>query len=418
MKKPNVSTTVKNKLCLGCGVCHDICPRNCVQIKHGRTNKPEVDDKACIACGKCLKACAGIGINIDERAKALFADKDMSDNVYLGRYVACYKGYSTNHDIRYHCASGGCLSQFLIWLLEKDLIDGAVITKFREDSPMTPQPFIARSKAEILSGKGSKYCVVSMDGVLTEIKQTPGRYIVVGLPCHIHAVRKCMDVDKQLKDRIVSCFAIYCSGNKTMDSQRYLLYRYGVDEKKLKDFAYRDDGCLGSMHFRDEKGENLVKPIYYLDYYFGMRSFFSIPRCGLCNDFFGELADVAFGDLNRGIETDDPIGINTLITRSKYWDNLLKQCHEDGSLWLEEVNESTMIEANGGCKYKKGEGVLAHRNLRKFFGNAVPEYDNVLNKLPSKRAYLKAFIGCVARFVGRHPTLWFVIKKLDKNKNN
>ena len=418
MKKLNVSKTVHEGLCLGCGVCQDICPKNCIHIEHGRTNKPEVDDNACIECGKCMKACAGIGINIDERAKELFTDEGTHNNVYLGCYVACYKGYSTNYDIRYHSASGGCVSQFLIWLLEKGVIDGAVVTRFREDAPMTPQPFIARSKAEILSGKSSKYCVVSMDGILTEIKQIPGRYVIVGLPCHIHAVRKCMDVDKQLRDRIVGCIAIYCSGNKTMDSQRYLLYRYGVDEKKLKDFAYRDDGCLGSMHFRDEKGENLVKPIYYLAYYFGMRSFFSIPRCGQCNDFFGELADVAFGDLNRGIETDDPIGINTLITRSEYWDSLLKQCQEDGSLWLEEVNESTMIEANGGCKYKKGEGFLAHRNLRKFFGNAVPVYDNLLDETPSKRAYLKAIIGCAARVIGRHPSLWFIIKKLDKNKKN
>lgn len=418
MKKLNISKTVHAGLCMGCGVCQDMCPKNCIHIEHGRINNPEVDGKACIECGKCLKACAGIGINIDERAKALYTDERTSVNVYLGRYIYCYKGYSTNHNIRYHSASGGCLSQFLIWLLEKGEIDGAVVTKFRDDAPMTPQPFIARSKAEILSGRSSKYCVVSMEGIITEIKQTPGRYVVVGLPCHIHAVRKCMDMEKKLRERIVGCFAIYCSGNKTMDSQRYLLYRYGVEEKNLKDFAYRDNGCFGSMHFKDEKGNNLVKPIYYLDYYSGMRSFFSIPRCGQCNDFYGELADVAFGDLNRGKETDDPIGINTLIARSQYWDRLLKQCQVDGSLWLEEVNESTMIEANGGCKNKKGEGFQAHRNLRKAFGNAVPVYDNLLDEHPSKRAYLKAIVGCAARFVGRHPSLWFVIKKLDKNKKN
>lgn len=418
MKKSNVSRTVKDNLCLGCGVCQDICPRGCIHIDHERTNKPIVADNTCIECGKCIKACAGLGININARTKELFSDKDTHENIYLGRYVTCYKGYSNDYDIRFHSASGGCLSQFLIWLLEKGMIDGAVVTKFRKDAPMTPQPFIARSKAEILSGKSSKYCVVSMDGILTEIKQIPGRYVVVGLPCHIHAVRKCMDLDKQLRESIAGCFAIFCSGNKTLDSQRYLLYRYGVNEKKLKDFAYRDDGCLGSMHFRDEKGENLVPPIYYLDYWFGMRSFFSIPRCGLCNDFFGELADVSFGDYNRGKETDDPIGINTLIARSKYWDSLLKQCQEDGSLWLEEVNESTMIEANGGCKYKKGEGFHAHRNLRKVFGNAVPVYDNLLDENPSKRAYLKAIIGCAARVIGRHSSLWFVIKKLDKNKKN
>ena len=77
-----------------------------------------------------------------------------------------------------------------------------------------------------------------------------------------------------------------------------------------------------------------------------------------------------------------------------------------------------MIEANGGCKYKNGEWFLAHRNLRKVFGNAVPVYDNLLDETLSKKAYLKAIIGCAARVIGRHPSLWFIIKKLDKNKKN
>lgn len=417
--KENIAKTVRNGLCLGCGVCKDLCPKGCISIKHGRTNTPEVILKDCIECGKCLKACSGLGIKIQEKSKLLFATGNEKDNTYLGRYLNCYKGYSTEYDIRFHSASGGCLSQFLIWLLEKGEIDGAVVTKFRNDAPMTPQTFIARTKEEILSGKSSKYCVVSMEGILTEIKKTSGRYVVVGLPCHIHAIRKCMDVDKTIREKIVGCFAIYCSSNKTMNSQRYLLYRYGVDKKALKDFAYRDNGCLGSMYFRDGNGQNIVEPIYYLDYYLGMRAFFSVPRCGLCNDFFGELADVSFGDLNRGKADDDPVGINTLITRSKQWDNLLKQCVEEGALHLESIDEESMVNAQGYCKAgKKGPGFYANMNMRKRLGKAVPEYDNLLDIRPSKKDYVKVLASSVQRFIGKHEALWPIIKKLDKNKKN
>ena len=419
MSNQNISKTVKNNLCLGCGVCQDICPKGCISIKHGRINKPEVRDEDCIECGKCLKVCAGLGIKIQEKSKQLFASGNEIDNIYLGRFLNCYKGYSTEYEIRYHSASGGCLSQFLIWLLEKKEIDGAIVTKFRDGAPMTPQTFIARTKEEILSGKSSKYCVVSMEGILTEIKKTSGRYVVVGLPCHIHAVRKCMDVDKTIRERIVGCFAIYCSSNKTMDSQRYLLYRYGVDKKRLKNFAYRDNGCLGSMYFRDEKGDSLVKPVYYLDYYLGMRAFFSVPRCGLCNDFFGELADVSFGDLNRGKPDDDPIGINTLITRSKHWDCLMRECMEDGALHLETLDEDSMVNAQGYCKVcKKGPGFYANYNIRKQQGKAVPEYDNLLGITPGKKDYVKVLASSIQRFIGKHEVLWPIIKKLDKNKKN
>ena len=417
--KKNIAKTVRDSLCLGCGACEDICPKGCIRIKKERTNYPVIDDTLCIECGRCLKACPGLGVRINERAKSLFAAPETRENVYLGRYIDCYKGYSTDYDIRYHSASGGCLSQFLIWLLEKGIIDGAVITKFRDDAPMTPQTYIARTKEEIVSGRSSKYCVVSINGALKEIKEKEGRYVVVGLPCHIHAVRKCMDVDKQLRERITGCFAIYCSSNKTMDSQRYLLYRYGVDKDKLKRFAYRDNGCLGSMYFRDEKGENLVEPIYYLDYYLGMRAFFSVPRCGLCNDFFGELADISFGDLNRGREDDDPIGVNSLIARSGQWGRLLKQCAEEGALHLEPIDEEAMTAAQGYCKAgKKGPGFYANMRWRKMWGKSVPEYDNLLPITPPKTAYLKVMATSMMRFVGKHPSLWFVIRKLDKNKKN
>lgn len=419
MSKENVSKTVKKMLCLGCGVCQDVCPKHCITIVHNRTNYPAVDENTCVECGKCLKSCAGLGIEILSRSRKLFSEECCKENTYLGRYLNCYKGYSNDYEIRYHSASGGCLSQFLIWLLEKKIIDGAVVTRFKKDAPMTPVPFVAKTKDEILSGKSSKYCVVSMEGILTEIKQKEGRYVVVGLPCHIHAIRKCMDIDKQLRERVVGCFAIYCSSNKTMDSQKYLQYRYGVDKKQLRSFAYRDNGCLGSMYFRDRDGNNIVNPIYYLDYYLGMRAFFSVPRCSQCNDFFGELADVSFGDLNRGREDDDPIGINSLVARSCYWDELLHQCQKEGALTLEPLDEESMIQAQGYCKAtKKGEGFYAQRNWNKFWNKAVPEYDNLLKIEPPKSAYLKIMATSVMRFVGKHPSLWFVIKKLDKNNKN
>ena len=41
-------------------------------------------------------------------------DLDRHKNIYIGRYLKCYSGYSTDYEIRYHSASGGCLSMFLI----------------------------------------------------------------------------------------------------------------------------------------------------------------------------------------------------------------------------------------------------------------------------------------------------------------
>lgn len=153
--KKNVSLTVSGKLCMGCGVCEDICPQHCITIQKGRLNVPYVDEYVCVECGLCRKVCAGLGVEIESLAKELFSETTRYHKM-LGHYIKTYKGYSTEYENRFHCASGGCLSQFLIWLLEKGEVDGVVVTGFEKDSPMTPEVYIARNREEVLAGKSSK----------------------------------------------------------------------------------------------------------------------------------------------------------------------------------------------------------------------------------------------------------------------
>lgn len=263
MRKNNVTITVKDGLCMGCGVCEDICPKSCIHIERGRLNAPRVDENTCVDCGLCRKVCAGKGIEIEGRAENLFGEAHQYHKM-LGHYIKTYKGYSTEYENRFHCASGGCLSQFLIWLLEKGEIDGAVVTGYESSSPMQPRVYIARNREEVLAGKSSKYCVVTMNGIAKEIHSTPGKYVVVGLPCHIHAFRKYSSVDKKVGERIIGYFPIFCSSNKNMDSQKYMRWRYKINENELAEFAYRDEGCLGSVFFRDKNRYSMGAPIEYL----------------------------------------------------------------------------------------------------------------------------------------------------------
>ena len=71
----------------------------------------------------------------------------------MGHYLKCFVGHSSDFDIRYHCASGGMVSQFLIFLLEKEYIDGAVVTAFNAQAPLLVNSYIARTREEVLMAK-------------------------------------------------------------------------------------------------------------------------------------------------------------------------------------------------------------------------------------------------------------------------
>jgi len=412
--KNNVGKVVDAGLCMGCGICQDACAKKCIKIHHGNdVNHPVIDDAKCNECGQCLKVCAGQGINIDAWSRELFEDNAIGKDKYVGYYDKCFSGYSTDRDIRFHSASGGCLSQFLIYLLDKELVDGAVVVGYEENHPMTPRTYIAHTKEEVLNGRSSKYCVTSYENILNQIKHENGKYVVVGLPCQIQSLRKYASTFKQVGEQIVGYFAIYCSSNRTMRSQDFLLNKYGVNRKNVAYFAYRDNGCLGEMVFKDENGK-LLKSVPYQTFWIGMRGFFNVPRCSTCIDHFGELADVCFGDIHIGEYINDHIGVNSLISRSTRWTAILEEAMNEGYLHLNEIPCSLVISSQGyAMRQKKGAGVAAAFKLRKITGKKNPVYDQpfVVSHVGVKDI-VKAGVKCGMRWMGKQRWLWPLICKM------
>lgn len=414
--KNNVDKVRNDGLCFGCGVCQDSCAKHCISIDHGIDGTyPIVDNEICIECGLCLKVCAGHGVNLDAKTENLYGKEETKKSKYMGYYHACFSGYSTNFDIRYHSASGGCLSQFLIYLLEKKYIDGAVVVGFDKDSPMTPKTFIARTPDEILAGRSSKYCSTSYEGILTKIRNEDGKFAVVGLPCHIQSIRKYIDTFKTVQNKIVAYFAIYCSSTRTLRSQDYILYRYGVKREDVKRFAYRDNGCLGEMVFEGDGGQ-VLKTVPYQNFWLGMRGFFNVPRCSLCIDHFGELADVSFGDIYIGEYRNDHVGVNSIISRLPYWTTLLRDAAKEGYLHLDEISHYIVENSQGYAKRcKKGKGVVAEFKYRKIIGKRNPIYDQpfVVDKISYIEMLIVILKNHAMRQIGRIPSFWCIIKKIS-----
>lgn len=414
--KENVARVVHDGLCLGCGVCQDVCPKNCIIITHGRElNYPTVDNSLCIECSLCLNVCSGKGIDMKKYTSIIYENENLKHDKYLGYYDQCFSGYSKDDDIRYHSASGGCLSSFLIYLLEKKIIDGAVVVGWDNNNPMSPRTYIARNKDEIIAARSSKYCVVSYEGIVNEIKLNEGRYVIVGLPCHIQSFRKLCSISKIVKERVIGFFAIYCSSNRTRLSQKYLMYRYNVKKNNIYSFAYRDNGCLGSMIFKDKNNE-IVKSVPYPEYWIGMRGFFNVPRCSLCIDHYGELSDVSFGDLHVGEFINDKIGISSIISRSAHWTDLLLKSCNDGSLKLDYLSSEILKESQQyAIRQKKGPGVASAFKLRSIFHKKNPDYNTQLVCKYTKSGLIKEMLKNIMQTIGRNKYLWFIIKMLDRH---
>ena len=420
VNKPNVGQIVKAGLCTSCGVCKGICAKHSISFDYGNErNEPVVDSQSCINCGLCYEVWPGKGVALNAKGEKLFAEEDKAlFNRYCGYYLGSYTGYSANKDIRFHSASGGMVTSFLIFLLEKKIIDGAVVVGFKEDNPFEPEPFIATTKDEILRSRGSKYLVLSYDKIVDKIESFPGKLVVVGLPCQIQGLRNLSEKNKHVREHVIGFFSIYCSLNKTKHSMNYYLDKYKIKIDEVGYFSFRDDGCLGYMKYVSKNG-NVIKKIPYLSFWFGSHSFFQNKRCLLCADHFGELADISFGDINIEPFNEDKIGINSIVSRSTFWDSLLNQCKREGVIVLNNCNIEQVLKSQGYSKrHKKGIGIQAFLNYRKVLGKTNPVYDVEFEGKPTLKSYVGVVVKQIMLWVGSHKLYWPIIKALDRSEKS
>ena len=409
---PNINFTLQHDLCMGCGVCESACPFKAISIvvKNGRF-LPKIDEQLCHnkkGCHRCYDTCGGLGINLLGMVKQIHADSDTKQHALIGTYRKCYTGFSKDETLRTNAASGGVLSQFLIWLLENNKIDGAVVTRFDKDAPFKVHTFIAKTKEDVLSAKGSKYGPVSLHSVIQEIKKSEGkRFVIVGLPCHVHSIRKLMSRDKKLRDKTVGIFSLFCSGSQTFHYTEYILKQCGGNVAGLEYLAYREGYPSGMV--AKGKGFDFFKE--YHKYNMPLKGTFYPRRCLLCVDMLGELFDISFGDIYVDTPEEAGTGISAIIARSKLWEELLQEAVDANAIHLDEITEEKLLYKRSMAKAKKTRNASFVQLLKRLHKD-VPEYDSVYYGKVSAKIALKYAVMRAKQLVGNHHLLWFLLPKI------
>ncbi|MCL0046639.1 Coenzyme F420 hydrogenase/dehydrogenase, beta subunit C-terminal domain, partial [Dehalococcoidales bacterium] len=332
------------------------------------------------------------------------------EDALLGNYLNCYIGHATDYDIRYNSASGGLATALLVFALEQGVIDGALVTRMSQKNPLEPEPFIARTREEIISAAKSKYCPVAANVALREILEQDGRLAVVGLPCHIQAIRKAEMVNKKLRERIALHIGIFCGHSDRFTGTEFLLQRYGIKREEISQIHYRGQGWPGAMTIYLKDGKKKLIPFDSYIIFHGL-CFFIPMRCTLCCDSIAELADITLMDawLPEVLARDD-IGSSIAVCRTQLGETLCHSAKLKGAIELEELPSSKVAQSQGMLQFSHGD--LAVRfSLSRLFGHATPRYNQ---RLPRPRAinYPRALIVYFNMWLSSKRYLWKLITPL------
>ena len=393
MKEYNTrKEVVKNELCTGCGTCIALCPNGALELIINEKKGiyiPKLNEEKCNDCGVCCKVCPGHEMDFKGLNLEIFGEEP--ENILIGNYLNCYIGHSTDYDIRYNSASGGLVTQLLIFALEEGIIDGALVTRMKKDNPLEPEPFIARTKNEIIEASKSKYCPVPANIALKEILKSneEEKFAVVGLPCHIHGIRKAEQINNSLKEKISLHIGIFCGHSPNFMATKFLLRQTNIKEEDIRELNYRGEGWPGKMYIELKNGnEKFIKYGEYWDKGFGL--YFFPNRCTLCCDGICEFADVSFGDAwLPELRKDEAIGKSIIISKTKIGDEILQKCHAKKKIGLNKIAVEKVIASQKTMLNFKKRSFQARLSIFSLFDKKVPNYTSKLLK-PSVSDYLNA----------------------------
>jgi coenzyme F420-reducing hydrogenase beta subunit len=312
-----------------------------------------------------------LAINEDEIAAQLYPQATPCPTA--GRMTSAYVGYAESEGFRDRGSSGGMVSWVLDELMRKGLVDG-VAHVVPVDDPGAEDRFfkyrISKSREEIWEGAKSRYYPVEASEILRTIREVPGRYAVVGVPCFIKAIQLLRLSDPIFRERIAYTLGLFCGHMKSARFVESFAMQMGVPiesvravEFRIKDVdrpasTYTAQLTLrdGTVHTRD--WWNMVDG----DWGSG---FFQYEACNFCDDVVAETADISFGDAWVEPYSSDGRGTNVLVVRSPEVEELIKKAIEERRLCLSPVDEKFIVQTQAAGFRQRREGLAYRLTWRK-----------------------------------------------------
>jgi coenzyme F420 hydrogenase subunit beta len=375
---------VDGGLCHRCGSCVGICPTGV--LARDEQEYPTVANlSSCTDCDLCVKVCPGDEFPYHDLHQKWMGEPGETKATH-GTFLEGMVAYATDPVIREHSTSGGLVTALLLDLLERGEIDGAVVIISDENVLWKGKPIIARTKEELIASMKSKYAISPTNAAFSEIRNLPGRYALVGLPCQIHGFVKAAELDERIKERVVLTIGLFCHAAIEHEAYDVLWETLGEKGRKAKRFISRIGKHPGTPYV--ELPDKTLYPVYFGDRTKGYRPtsieminilyrLYTPERCLTCFDALAEFADIAVGDPWMAPPEDEVNfyeGWSFALIRTDRGKKVSDAVTERGKLKVVKVTRAEALACNslmaGEKRWRAFRVIETHRRQ----GKPIPEY--------------------------------------------
>jgi coenzyme F420 hydrogenase subunit beta len=289
---------VTSGLCTGCAACVVACPYDVLGYDDtdGRYKPFHVPEEGGAAdcthgakgCTLCTRACPRFRTWEPEIEQYLFG-RERQANEVAGITGSTVLARATDPEVLAAGQDGGLVSALLIWALEHDVVDAALVSGLEDDGrSWKAVPAVARNRADVLATAGSRYTYSANPLAYAEaIEGGAERIALVGMGCQasappVMAARKAGKVAR----RFALSIGLLCS--KTFDDAIfhelfeacYGLARADIVKMNIKGVfqIWTRDGGYHEIPLKEAHA-------------------FTREGCAACPDFAAEHADISTGGI-------------------------------------------------------------------------------------------------------------------------
>jgi len=352
-------------LCRECGGCVSFCTAGTLNaLELGTDGLPRLADEAkCLSCGICYLICPETG-DLDQEVRRKYGWKPP-----IGSWQFITSARTTDEAIHKVATDGGVVTALLLYLLDRHLIDGAIVSRKR--TPFSREPAIATTRDELVAAAGSHFAgsthlemlgdsyttySPTVSTVRSLTRQRLRRVAIVGTPCQIKTIRKMQCLGILPAHIIRYTIGLFCTENLSFDAhaRRWLEERYRFDLEDVDKVNVKEDFCfaLGSgrvVHVPLEEMEELAR-----------------PACLACTEFANDYADISAGGLGS-MEGYTTILLRTDQGRAVYGEALrqgyIQEARFASLADLRDEKESMIERVAAYARWKRKRGETRRREL-------------------------------------------------------
>lgn len=369
------NTVVSGNYCIGCGACASLkkSPISMELDDYGRiAPKINISKDSTTFSESVLEVCpfSDKSMNETQIAEKLYAsNRDINYDNKLGYHLATYAGYVNEGSYRDNGSSGGMGTWLAMELMDRNLIDGVIHIHQREVTTSDRRLFhyqLSTTKDEILTSAKSRYYPIELSEMMNLIRERDGRYLIVGIPCFIKAVRLLCLNDTLLNERIKFCVGLICGHLKSTRFAEMFAWQLGIEPNNLKKIDFRTKlsdygasqyGVTVSGLIDNEYQEIVSPPVHKL---FGTNwglGFFKYEACDYCDDVVAETADVTIGDAWLPQYLEEYKGTNVVIVRNQLLNDIINQAVISKRLFFDVLDAKEVIKSQDSGFRHRREGL-------------------------------------------------------------